>query len=85
MYQITEHDQQILFRVEYTDKISKLTMFEPATLAALTLHHIAIMADLATIEPVWLTDISSITDGEKEKLDAVCRFLFKGAYDNLHG
>ncbi len=85
MYQVNERDKQILFRVDPTDQISKLTMMKPETIAALEHAHVEIVEDPYRLAPIWLIDIKGVSEEEKDKLDAVYRYLFFDAFDNLHG
>lgn len=72
MYQITERDQRILFRIKSTDEISKLTMLKPETIKALERAHIETVGDLLQAS-IW--KINGISAAEEDKLDEVCRFL----------
>ena len=72
MYQITERDQRILFRIKSADKISKLTMMKSETIEALERAEIKVVEDLYRAS-IW--KINGISEDEKDKLDEICRFL----------
>ncbi len=79
MYQITDKDKTVLFRVGVLDSVRKLTMLKKETIALLEAANITIIDDLE----MRADDISCIADkisvDEMLKLRAVCSFLFRGA------
>lgn len=85
MYQISESDKQVLFRIDGTDSVTRLTMLKPETIEALSKAHISIIEDLARYEPFWLMGIDGVPDDEINKLDKIYHFIFDDAFSNLHG
>ena len=80
MYQFTKQDQNVLFRLERTDDIAKLTMLKPATIETLrTDGRVNMINDLPRLDMIWLDETDSIPESEKQKIEAICRFFIHGA------
>ena len=80
MYQFTKQDQNVLFRLEGTDDIAKLTMLKPATIEKLrTDGRVNMIDDLSHLDMIWLDETDSIPESEKQKIEAICRFFIHGA------
>ncbi len=80
MYQFTKRDENVLFRLERTDDIAKLTMLKPATIEVLrTEGEMGTVEDLPKLDMIWLDDTDAIPEAEKAKIEAICRFLLHGA------
>ena len=80
MYQITKRDENVLFRLERTDDIAKLTMLKPATIEKLrTEQGVNMIEDMPRLDMIWLDEVDGIPETEKEKIEAICRFLLHGA------
>jgi hypothetical protein len=80
MYQFTKQDQNVLFRLERTDDIAKLTMLKPATIETLrTDGCVNMINDLPRLDMIWLDETDSIPESEKQKIEAICRFFIHGA------
>ncbi|MBO4855468.1 hypothetical protein J5500_03645 [Candidatus Saccharibacteria bacterium] len=86
MYRITNADEQILLTVTEYDAIEKLTpVLGEATIKILRDGHVNIVKDMINLEPVAFLNMTGIDASMREKILIVCRYLFRGAYDNLHG
>ena len=86
MYRITNADERILLTVSEYDAIEKLTpVLGDTTIEALRGAHVNIVKDMINLEPVAFLNITGIDASAREKIMIVCHYLFRGAYDNLHG
>ena len=86
MYRISNADELILLQTSEYDAIERLIpVLGEVTVDILRHHHVNIVKDLVNLEPVAFLDMRGIDADMREKLMIVCRYLFRGAYDNLHG
>lgn len=79
MYQITETDKAILFRVKQTDSIEKLTMLKETTIDALSAFNITIVEDLFRNDKIIGSRIEGVSDIETDKLRTICNFMLHTA------
>jgi hypothetical protein len=86
MYRISNEDEQVLLRV---DELNPIESLEPVlgkeTIDIFREHRVNIVKDMINLEPIAFLDMRGIDADKREKILTVCRYLFRGAYDNLHG
>ncbi len=86
MYRISNKDEQVLL---YVDELSPIESLEPVlgkdTIDIFREHRVNIVKDMINLEPIAFLDMKGIDADKREKILIVCRYLFRGAYDNLHG
>lgn len=78
MYQITDEDKHVLFRIDPLDSIQRLTILKPETLSILENHDIALVDDMPKNDKLFETQIDGIDEDEMIKLRTIYNYLFYG-------